>query len=168
MIRRLAGVPRYVRPTSRPTSRPVFDVATLFDGDRLKGLSNRAFRLYVVGLHYSARFQTDGFVPELSVYRYRRCVAELLARRLWVVRDEGDGYLIPGLGPVGSRESKRSPPVASAPRATRSSSLYRSRMARASATRCLDRPRSSKVAGSPGSGPPTGSSGAEIVAAAGS
>jgi len=52
------------------------------------GLSDAAFRLYVVGLCYSAKYLTDGYVPATAV-RPGKGLAQLLERGLWAARDGG-------------------------------------------------------------------------------
>lgn len=64
------------------------------DHPKIMGLSDRAFRLHIVGLCYSARALTDGHVPEQIVHRscrnHARVVSELVDAGIWAKR--GDGY----------------------------------------------------------------------------
>lgn len=62
---------------------------------KIAPLSDAAYRLYIGGLCYSARFLTDGWVPLIIVGRNgRRPARELLDAGLWVEAPDGTGFLI--------------------------------------------------------------------------
>lgn len=65
------------------------------DNPKLIGLSDRAFRVYIHGLCYCARNQTDGVVPAgatRSLGALPRHVAELIAAGRW--EEHGDDWRI--------------------------------------------------------------------------
>lgn len=62
---------------------------------RIMPLPDPAFRLYIVGLCYAARNETDGAIP-VEVPRQRRDAERLLDSGLW--QKNGDLYLIHDYG----------------------------------------------------------------------
>lgn len=61
------------------------------DHPRIRTLSDSAFRLYIAGLCYAARYETDGRLP-FDLSKARRPIAELLDAQLWA--KNGTGYEI--------------------------------------------------------------------------
>jgi hypothetical protein len=58
----------------------------MIDHPKIIGVSDRALRLYLFGLCYSARHLTDGFVPAKLAHQYgKRYAAELVEADLWDV-----------------------------------------------------------------------------------
>lgn len=68
------------------------------ENPKVVSLSDTAFRLYVTGLCYCSRNQTDGLIPKPMANRLvnkggERLAFDLIKEQLW--EDKGDSYYIP-------------------------------------------------------------------------